>query len=94
MWQRHEGYVDFVNQSWDLGIGEGDLLSVAASLSKLQASLGTWDAEVFGSVRQRLKYLREELEQERSSTLYRGPTDKERALFLGKTGGANPYCQN
>lgn len=43
MWQRHDSYVDFVNQAWDPGAEEGSLLSVADSLSKLQSSLGTWD---------------------------------------------------
>jgi hypothetical protein len=39
MWQRHDGYVDFVNQAWDLGIGEGSLLTIVESLSDLQSSL-------------------------------------------------------
>jgi hypothetical protein len=81
MWQRHDSYVDFVNQAWDPGAEEGSLLSVADSLSKLQSSLATWDAEVFGSVRQKLKSLRAELELERNSTLYRGPTERERGLM-------------
>ena len=35
---------------------------------------------MFGSVKQHVKDLRAELEAERSSTLYRGPTDKERSV--------------
>jgi hypothetical protein len=81
MWQRHDDYVDFVNQSWDPGDGAGTLYSLCTSLSRLQTSLSVWDMEVFGSVRQHLRVLREELDKERSHTLYRGPTARERELM-------------
>ncbi|XP_072147988.1 uncharacterized protein [Setaria viridis] len=81
MWQRHEGYVDFVNQAWDPGIGVGDLASVVASLSELQSSFHVWDRDTFGLVRKKLKSLREDLEEERNSTLYRRPTTRERSLM-------------
>lgn len=50
MWQRHDSYVDFVNQAWDPGIGACDLSAISSSLTALQSSLSTWDREVFGSV--------------------------------------------
>lgn len=81
MWQRHEGYVDFINQAWDPGPRQGDLLSISESLSNLQSSLRTWDRDVFGSVRQKLRSLREELEKERNHTLYQGPTEQESDLM-------------
>jgi hypothetical protein len=81
MWQRHDAYFDFVNQAWDPGPGEGDLLSVASSLSNLQTAFGRWDRDVFGSVRKNLRRLKTNLEKERSHTMYRGPTDRERSLM-------------
>lgn len=72
--------MQFVNQAWDPGIGDGDLQSVADALEGLQGSLRVWDHNVFGSVRQNLKSLRGEIEKERTSTLYRGPTEREGAL--------------
>lgn len=81
MWQQHGDYVDFVNRAWDPGIGTPDLGTVSDALSALQTSLKTWDREVFGSVKKQVKELREELEVERSGTLYRGPTDREREVM-------------
>jgi hypothetical protein len=81
MWQRHEDYGGFVNQNWDPGPGGGDLLSLASSLTNMQRALKDWDRNVFGSVRSNLKRLRKELEEERSNTMYRGPTERERRLM-------------
>lgn len=81
MWKSHGEYMEFVNQTWDPGSGPFDLESASNALASLQRSLKKWDREVFGSVKQQLKDLRKELEVERSSTLYRGPTDKERAIM-------------
>jgi hypothetical protein len=39
MWQRHWDYNDFVAINWEPGVGNGDLLGVAASLSNLQEAL-------------------------------------------------------
>jgi hypothetical protein len=80
MWQLHPDYVDFVNQTWDPR-GSGGLSSLPTSLEKLQVELSSWDRDVFGSVRKKLHHLRKELESERSHTLYRGPTDRERYLM-------------
>jgi hypothetical protein len=80
MWQRHPDYVDFVNQTWDPSGCDG-LSSMATSLERLQVELSAWDRDVFGSVRKKLRHLRKELESERSHTLYRGPTDRERFLM-------------
>jgi hypothetical protein len=81
MWQRHGDYMDFVNRSWDPGIGTLDLETVSNALSALQTSLKTWDKDVFGSVKQQVKELRAELEAERSSTLYQGSTNREREVM-------------
>ncbi|XP_062193553.1 uncharacterized protein LOC133896948 [Phragmites australis] len=81
MWQRHEGYEDFVNQAWDPGMGYCDLQSISASLTSLQCSLRSWDRDVFGSVRKQCSHLRCELEMERSQTLYCGPTRREKDLM-------------
>ncbi|CAD6237159.1 unnamed protein product [Miscanthus lutarioriparius] len=72
--------MEFVNRSWDPGPGTGDLSTAASALLALQNSLKTWDRDVFGSIKQQVKSLRAELEAERSSTLYQGPTDRERHL--------------
>jgi hypothetical protein len=81
MWRSHGEYVDFVNRSWDLGSGSCDLAAASSVLMSLHTSLKTWDREVFGSVKQQVKQLRADLEEERSSTLYRGPMDRERNLM-------------
>jgi hypothetical protein len=73
--------MDFVTKTWDPGSGVLDLTAASAALSSLQSSLKTWDREVFGSVKQQVKDLRAELEVERSGTLYRGPTEKERSVM-------------
>ena len=71
--------MNFVNQAWDLGPRNHNLSSISSALEKLQCSLKSWDKEMFGSVKRQIKELREELEAERSNTLYWGPTAKERA---------------
>lgn len=54
---------------------------IAGSLEGLQRSLKGWDKEVFGSVKKQLASLRKELEEERSTTLYRGPSQREKQLM-------------
>jgi hypothetical protein len=78
MWKMHADYMRFINHSWDPG--DGSLEGVAASLNNLQASLRSWDRDTFGSVKKKIKQLREELEKEREATLFRGPTAHERSL--------------
>lgn len=80
MWKSHGEHMDFVNQTWDPGSGSFDLAAASSALKSLQSSLKTWDREVFGSVKMQVRELRAELEEEQSSTLYRGPTDKERTV--------------
>ena len=80
MWKSHGEYTDFVNSSWNPGPGPADLSAAARALTSLQASLKSWDHEVFGSVKKQIMQLRKELEEERGSTLYRGPTVKEREI--------------
>jgi len=43
------------------------------------------DRDVFGSVTKKVKELRAKLEEERGSTLYRGPTDRERSIMAQLT---------
>jgi len=43
--------------------------------------LSSWDKEVFGSVKEKIKSIREKLEEERSDNLYRGPTVREKNLM-------------
>jgi len=81
MWQRHEDHVDFVQQTWDPGRGVPDLKDIATSLAKMQSSLSAWDKEVFGSVKRKIASLKQELEAERTNTLYRGPTAHEKELM-------------
>jgi hypothetical protein len=81
MWKRHGEYMEFVNRSWDPGSGSFDLVAASSALTSLQGSLKAWDREVFGYVKQRVKQLRAVLEEEQSSTLYRGPTDREHSVM-------------
>ena len=81
MWQNHGEYMEFVNRTWELGSGPADLSSMANALSSLQTSLKSWDRQVFGSVKKKINELRADLEVERGSTLYRGPTDREKGLM-------------
>lgn len=79
MWQRHEeDYAGFVQEKWDPGRGMADLNTVADSLSRIKSSLSSWDREVFGSVKRKIASLKTKIEAERSSTLYRGPTAREK----------------
>jgi len=81
MWQRHDDYMAFVQENWDPGRGVADLNSVASSLTKMQSSLNSWDKEVFGSVKRKVASLKQQIEVERSDTLYRGPTTREKELM-------------
>jgi hypothetical protein len=83
MWFRHEEYIDFVKQVWDPGRPAPNLERVSASIHSLQGSLRVWDQDVFGAVKKQVKATREAIEEERNSTLYRGPTVKERELVEG-----------
>lgn len=83
MWFRHARYKDFVKQVWDPGLGEANLEKVGASLRSMQGALRSWEHEVFGSVRKQVRATREAIQVERSTTLYRGPTEKERELVEG-----------
>jgi len=80
MWKSHGEYIEFVNRTWDPGTDASDLFAASAALSSMQFALKRWDREVFGSVKQQVKDLRAELELERSQSLYRGPTDKEKSI--------------
>lgn len=80
MWQTHGEYKEFVERVWDSGDG-ADLTQVVGALKSLQGSLRSWDREVFGSVKQQVTQLRGDLEAERSSNLYRGPTTREKAIL-------------
>jgi hypothetical protein len=81
MWRSHGEYMDFVTRTWDLGDGDMDLTAVAGALSSLQTSLKTWDKEVFGSIKQQVKKLGEDLEVERARSLYRGPSSAEKSIM-------------
>jgi hypothetical protein len=73
--------MDFMTSTWDPGDKDMDLTAVAGALSSLQTSLKTWDKEVFGSIKQQVKKLREDLEVERARSLYRGPSSAEKSIM-------------
>lgn len=81
MWQRHDDYVEFVQRTWDPGTVQPDLASVSTTLKTVQSSLVVWDATVFGSVKKQIKQLQQELEKERNSSLYRGPSTNEKRIM-------------
>lgn len=70
-----------MNQTWGHDTGDVCLDGLATKLSSLQSAFRAWDKTVFGSVRNKLKPVRENLVEERGGTLYRGPTDRERSLM-------------
>lgn len=80
MWKSHGEYMEFVNRTWDPGEGPCNLTAVSSALMSVQSALKKWDREVFGSVKEKVKKLRADLEMERSQTLYTGPTTREREI--------------
>jgi hypothetical protein len=86
MWKSHGEYKEFVNRAWDLGPGSFNLSAVSSAILSLQSSLKSWDREVFGSVKQQVRVLRDELETERSHSLYRGPSDREHSVMSKLSG--------
>jgi hypothetical protein len=73
--------MEFVKQAWDPGPCDAGLSGVAGSLLSMQRSLIEWDRMVFGSVRNQIKELREQIEVEQAGSLYRGPSERERSLM-------------
>jgi hypothetical protein len=67
--------------SWGHDSRPLDLEGMAGRLAKLQSSFRSWDRDVFGLVRKKLKCLRKDLDAERGSTLYRGLTPQEKNLM-------------
>jgi hypothetical protein len=82
MWQRHDTYMDFVQQAWDPGPASANLNSVAGALASLQTSFSKWNKNVFGFVKRKIEQLKLELERVRSSTLYCGPTSREKEVMV------------
>jgi hypothetical protein len=54
MWQRHDAYMDFVQQYWDPGPERASLNSMAETLSSLKVSLTEWNKNIFGSVKRKI----------------------------------------
>lgn len=80
MRQRHDAYMEFVEQVWDPGPPGSNLASVAVSLSSLQSSFTEWNKNVFGSVKKKIERPKKELENVRSDTLYTRPTAREELM--------------
>jgi hypothetical protein len=57
MWQRHDTYMDFVQQAWDPGLASANLDSVAGALASLQTSFSKWNKNVFGYVKRKIEQL-------------------------------------
>jgi hypothetical protein len=78
MWRSHGEYMDFMTSTWDPGDRDMDLTAVAGALSSLQTSLKTWDKEVFGSIKQQVKKLREDLVGHTPRVLMQGRKNSRR----------------
>lgn len=70
-----------MRRAWDPGEGAPYLGMVSLALGQMQSALSSWDKDEFWCVKRKLRKLRSELEKERSSTLYKGPTGRERRLM-------------
>jgi len=79
MWQRRHLYHDTVAAAWNGGCSNLD--EVAGNLGSLQSTLTRWGREEFGSVKNELQKLRQQLEAVRSRTIHNGPAHEERRLM-------------
>ena len=74
MWTKHEGYDTMVNDAWtEAGqcVGSADLCS---KLNHLSRSMHAWGRSVFGSVRQQIAMLKDQLHDAKERVLTTGHT--------------------
>jgi hypothetical protein len=71
--------MQLVKDSW--GDAIQNMRHLQQTLGRMQLSLQEWDRSVFGSVKQELRNLRQELEDERRHALFTGPSRQERQLM-------------
>jgi hypothetical protein len=74
MWKREESLVETVEEAWARARPAAELGSVARALKEVMGSLQEWGKAKFGSVRKKLKELRDKL-----STAQGGADDDSRA---------------
>jgi hypothetical protein len=81
MWQSHQDYNQIIRKAWHDSRKGDNLIAVATTLRGVQKELQHWSYYTFGSVRRKVKELRQQLEDIRSLSLYHGPTEQERQLI-------------
>ncbi|CAM8914848.1 unnamed protein product [Rhodiola kirilowii] len=74
MWLRHEGYSDFIDNSWKEGGSEGDLLG---KLKHCRVRLAAWNKSVFGRADIWIARLKVELEKVKSQFRSQEVIEKE-----------------
>ncbi|XP_073357848.1 uncharacterized protein [Aegilops tauschii subsp. strangulata] len=79
-WQQEESYDAAVLHGWRKGAGSQGLQGIEQALSDMQVHLTDWKTKKFGDVKRKIRKVRKEYEKERSNSLFRGPTRKEKDL--------------
>ena len=68
MWEREESLTEVVEEAWSLARPGADLGSVARALKEVMVSLQEWSKSKFGSIRKKLKELRDKLNAAQSGS--------------------------
>ena len=80
MWEREESLVEVVKEAWTDARPSADLGSVALALRDVMGSLQEWSRSKFGSIRQKLKELRDKLGAAQSNADDAGRTEARRIV--------------
>jgi hypothetical protein len=86
MWRRDPTYRRVVEETWSSLNNPVDMRELSMKLGTVTSILKEWDRSTFGSVRQELRRLQQELEEVSGSSLYSGPTRRERHLMSQRGG--------
>lgn len=81
MWERDPTYMDTVRNAWPVQEGPTTLEDGQRQLGSIKISLQSWERTTFGSVREELARLRQELEQVRGGSVGTRPSRHEHQIM-------------